>query len=93
VRKAKQCLDQGELKDFEEDLDYYMETLSSANASINLKCLRLVFEFLSRSFLLQYDQVDQKKRCVPIPSVFKNKTSYFSEATCLFERLSREPSM
>lgn len=43
VRKAKQCLDQGEMKDFQDDLDYFMETLGSADASVNLKCLRLVF--------------------------------------------------
>lgn len=40
VRKAKQCMDMGELKDFQDDLDYFMETLGSADASINLKCLR-----------------------------------------------------
>lgn len=40
VRQAKQCLDMGELKDFQNDLDYFMETLGSREASINLKCLR-----------------------------------------------------
>ncbi|KAI6180878.1 hypothetical protein M3Y98_00768800 [Aphelenchoides besseyi] len=42
VRQAKHCFDEGELKDFQDDIDYFMETLNSPDATANLKCLSMI---------------------------------------------------